>query len=153
MTTTGITALDHGPQVVAEWLNEICRDLEWAGRKPRAYMLLRATLHTLRDFLPLDEAVDLSAQLPVLVRGIYFEGWDPSKQVPRPRNEAEFLDRVGAHFSKEPLVDPERAVCAVFALLRRKTSAGEIENVAHAMHKSLREMWEMSSRPVALGGA
>lgn len=152
MTTTGITALDHGPQVVAEWLNEICRDLEWAGRKSRAYMLLRATLHTLRDFLPLDEAVDLSAQLPVLVRGIYFEGWDPSKTVPRPRDKSAFLDRIAAHFTKETLDDPETAACAVLGLLRRRTSAGEIEDIAHAMHKSMRELWEMSNHRVAMGG-
>ncbi len=152
MSTTGITAFDHGPQVVAEWLNEICHDLDWGNQKPRAYMLLRATLHTVRDFLTVDEAVDLSAQLPVLVRGIYFEGWNPSKPVPRPRGKAEFLDRVSAHFTKEPLVEEEEAVMAVFALLRRKTSEGEIDHIAHSMHKSLRELWDRATAPKAAAG-
>ncbi|WP_281955791.1 DUF2267 domain-containing protein [Pseudophaeobacter arcticus] len=67
MTTTGITTLDHAPQVFAEWLNELCDDLGFA--KPRAYMLLHETLHAIRDFLTVDEAADLAAQLPVLVRG------------------------------------------------------------------------------------
>jgi uncharacterized protein (DUF2267 family) len=32
-------------------------------------------LHALRDRLPPEIAVHLSAQLPMLVRGIYYEGW------------------------------------------------------------------------------
>ena len=78
MTTTGIPTLDHAPQVYAEWLNELCDDLGWA-EKGRANLLLREALHAVRDFLPADEAVDLAAQLPVLVRGVYYDGWVPAK--------------------------------------------------------------------------
>ena len=48
MSTTGIPALDHSPQVFAEWLNELCDDLGWS-EKNRAYLLLHETLHTIRD--------------------------------------------------------------------------------------------------------
>ena len=64
MTTTGIPTLDHAPQVYAEWLNELCDDLGWT-EKGRAHMLLRETLHAVRDFLPVEEAVDLAARLLV----------------------------------------------------------------------------------------
>jgi uncharacterized protein (DUF2267 family) len=141
MAATGITTLDHAPQVVAEWLNELCDDLEWR-EKSRAYMLLRETLHAVRDMLAVDEAADLSAQLPILIRGIYFEGWDPSRTPVRNRNRADLLNRVTGRFHKQPLDDPERAVAAVFDLLRRHVSFGEFDQVRKSMHKSVRELWD-----------
>lgn len=140
MTTTGISTLDHAPQVFAEWINELCDDLGW--EKPRAYILLRETLHTVRDYLTPDEAADLAAQLPVLVRGVYYDGWDPSKTPVKPRNKSDLLARIEARFPKEPLDDPERAVSAVFDLLRRHVSWGEFEQVKNAMRKPIQELWE-----------
>ena len=140
MTTTGIGTLDHAPQVFAEWLNELCDDLGW--EKPRAYMLLHETLHVVRDYLTPDEAADLAAQLPVLVRGVYYDGWVPSKTPVKPRNKANLLARIEARFHKEPLEDPERAVSAVFDLLRRHVSWGEFEQVKHAMRKPIQELWD-----------
>lgn len=140
MAVTGIPTLDHAPQVVAEWLNALCEDLDWA--RPRAYLLLHETLHAVRDFLTVDEAADLGAQLPVLLRGIYYEGWDPSKTPAKPRGKGDLLRRIEARFDKEPLQDPERAVSAVFDLLRRHVSGGEFDQVRNAMRKPIRELWD-----------
>lgn len=140
MSITGIKTLEHAPQVFAEWLNELCDDLGW--QKPRAYLLLCETLHTVRDFLTPDEAADLAAQLPVLVRGVFYDGWNPSRTPAKPRNKAELLARVAGRFRKEPLEDPERAVAAVFDLLRRHVSWGEFDQVRHAMRKPIQELWD-----------
>ena len=140
MATTGNPTLDHAPQVVAEWLNELSEDLSWDS--PRAFVLLRETLHVVRDFLTVDEAADLAAQLPVLVRGIYYEGWVPSKAPIKPRNKKDFLKRIESQFQKKPLEDSERAVAAVFDLLRRHISWGEIQQVKHAMRGPIQGLWE-----------
>lgn len=140
MAVAGIPTIDHAPQVFSEWLNELCDDLGW--EKPRAYLLLCETLHTIRDFLTVDEAADLAAQLPVLVRGVFYDGWDPSRTPVKPRNKSDFLARVEARFQKEPLEDPERAVAAVFDLLRRHVSPGEIGQVKHAMRGPIQELWD-----------
>ena len=141
MATTGISTLDHAPQVVAEWLNELCDDLGWQ-EKPRAYLLLHETLHAIRDLLGVDEAAELAAQLPILVRGIYFEGWNPSGTPSTARSKAELLDRIAGRFSKQPLDDTERAVAAVFDLLRRHVSPGELDQVRKSMRKPIRELWD-----------
>lgn len=142
MAATGISTLDHAPQVFAEWLNELCHDLGWGAEKGRAYLLLHETLHAIRDVLSVDEAADLAAQLPVLVRGVYYEGWNPSKTPARKRGKADLLARVEKRFAKAPLENPERAVAAVFDLLRRHVSAGEIDQVRNAMKKPLQELWD-----------
>lgn len=141
MSITGIPSLDHAPQVAAEWLNELCDDLDWPEKR-RACLLLRETLHAIRDCLPVDEAVDLAAQMPLLVRGIYYEGWDPSKTPSPARSKADLLARIEARFSREPLDDPERAVAAVFDLLRRHVSPGELDHVRQSMRKAVRELWK-----------
>lgn len=140
MKVTGITTLDHSPQVFAEWLNRLQDILDWDDRH-RTYMLLRETLHAIRDFLSVDEAADLSAQLPLLVRGVYFEGWIPAKTPIHPRGKADFIARVAEPFRDRPLEDPEAAVAAVFDLLRGKISMGEFEQVAGSMRKPLRDLW------------
>jgi len=140
MKATGIPTLDHAPQVAAEWLNLLSEDLRIAD-KGHAYVLLRATLHAVRDFLTNDEAVHLGAQLPVLVRGLYYEGWrHPSKPV-HPRGKADFISRVMGECSPVRFEDPERAVAAVFDLLRRQISEGEFNQVVNAMRRPLRELW------------
>jgi uncharacterized protein (DUF2267 family) len=59
------------------WLKEIMEVLGTEDRH-RAYMALRAVLHALRDRLTVEEVAQLGAQLPMLIRGLYYEGWDRS---------------------------------------------------------------------------
>jgi uncharacterized protein (DUF2267 family) len=97
MTDLGMDTLDTAVQKTNTLLNDIERDLGWKGRKHQAYNLLRAVLHTLRDRLPLEEAVHFGAQLPMIVRGFYYEGWNPAK-VPIKMDREEFVSRVRQKF-------------------------------------------------------
>ena len=45
------------------------------GDRKLAYNVLKATLHALRDRIGPENAIHLGAQLPILVRGIYYDGW------------------------------------------------------------------------------
>ncbi|HSM19769.1 MAG TPA: DUF2267 domain-containing protein, partial [Hyphomicrobiales bacterium] len=65
-----IDAVDTTIQTTNIWLNELDQAMGWDHRQ-RTYRLLRAVLHALRDRLPVNEATDLGAQLPLLIRGIY----------------------------------------------------------------------------------
>src|SRR5690606_3387385 len=118
-------------QQAQQWVNELADDLDWTA--PRAYRLLRSVLHALRDWLPQEEVIDLSAQLPVLIRGIYFEGWRPSETPVWDRKKDEFIARIQEAFRGDPLDDPDAAVAAVFRLLGRHISRGEIDEVKNSM--------------------
>lgn len=122
-----------------QWVNELAEDLDWSER--RAFHLLRCVLHTLRDWLSPEEMMDLSAQLPVLIRGIYFEGWKPRATPVLERSREDFIERVQDAFSDDLLNDPDAAVAAVFRLLDRHVSHGEIVQVRNSMKKSLRGLW------------
>ena len=72
MSVTGVTTLDHTIQETNVWLKAIEEELELDSRQ-QAYSALRAVLHALRDRVPPEVAIKLGAQLPILVRGIYYE--------------------------------------------------------------------------------
>jgi len=90
MSYTGIRAFDSTIQTTNVWLNDLADRLGWQD-KQRAYHALTAVLHALRDRLPVDQAVALGAQLPMLVRGFYYEGWHPADKPIKERKKEEFL--------------------------------------------------------------
>lgn len=139
MGGTSIANFTQAAQQAQHWVNELAGNLNWDER--RSYRLLRCVLQALRDWLPQQETADLSAQLPTLIRGIYFEGWKPLETPVSDRSKDEFIARIQGAFSDDLLNDPEQAVTAVFRLLDRHVSPGEIEDVRNSMKKTLRDLW------------
>lgn len=123
-----------------EWLLELMNDLKWDDPN-RAYAALRATLQTLRDCLTTEEIAQLSAQLPLLLRGVWFEGWVPRDKPVRIRKVENFLDAVNAMMPRNADVSTHAAVTAVFRLLDRRISKGEIEDVRSTLPSALRTLW------------
>jgi uncharacterized protein (DUF2267 family) len=119
------------------WLNDIAEAMETEDHQ-LAYRVLRAYLHALRDRLPVDEAAQLAAQLPDLIRGIYYEGWNPSGTPVKYRGYADFLDRVAGEALLEGETEASYAVGAAAEVLRRHVSAGEIEDVRAILPEELR---------------
>ncbi|MCU1305505.1 MAG: hypothetical protein JWN45_200 [Acidobacteriaceae bacterium] len=78
-------------------LKDIDAEMGWGDRRKQAYAGLRAVLHALRDRLPVTEAANFAAQLPMLVRGFYFEGWKP-ESVPKKMHREEFLEAISQQF-------------------------------------------------------
>jgi uncharacterized protein (DUF2267 family) len=145
MVTRNVTHLavfDSTVQQTYEWLQAITDELGW-GNHSRAYLALRGTLHALRDHLVVDESAQFAAQLPMLIRGIYFEGWDPSRVPLKERSRDEFLTRVAGAFERaDPAVDPEDAARAVFRVLSAKISGGEINQVRSMLPKEIQKIWQ-----------
>ena len=140
MTAVGLEGLEHTVQLTHTWINELDDRLGW-NNKPRSYRLLKAVLHALRDWLQLNEAADLAAQLPTLLRGAYYEQWRPATTPVAHRTKADFLARVEDSFKIDALPQTSQAVMAVFELLSKKISPGEIEDVRHALPEELRNLW------------
>jgi uncharacterized protein (DUF2267 family) len=123
------------------WLNELAEELGGEDQQ-YAYRALRSVLHALRDRLPVDVAAKLAAQLPTLIRGIYYEDWDPSR-TPLPIHDVgAFLDRVAheGHMAGES--EASLAVTAVARILRRHLSGGEIDQVLAVLPDNFRVLIE-----------
>lgn len=91
----------------------------------QAYSALRAVLHAVRDRLTVDEATDLAAQLPMVVRGFYYEGWKPALAPNKERTVEEFLDHVGSSLTGNSTIDPGTATPVILQFLDRQLSGGK----------------------------
>ena len=140
MSATGLKPFDTTLQLTNAWLNELMEELSWPQRE-RAYHALRAVLHALRDRLPVGEVAALGAQLPLLVRGIYDEGWHPADKPLKGHRREQLLAEVGAAFREDRDVDPERVARAVFQVLERHVTTGEVEGVKPLLPAELRALW------------
>jgi uncharacterized protein (DUF2267 family) len=140
MSETGLAAFD----TTIEKTNQVLRAIEDAygwprHRRPQAYAALRTVLHALRDRLTVEESADLAAQLPMLLRGVYVEGWKPSK-VPLKMDREEFLERIRREFTYDVEGTTRRLVRVVVQSLRGFITDGEWEDVTSNLPKDLAEV-------------
>ena len=121
MSATGLAAFDETVHKTNTWLKEIAQAL--GSDRHRAYQALRAVLHCLRDRLTIDEAAQLGDQLPMLVRGIYYEAWHPAGKPEKIRSREDFLAGMATRLAHAP-IKPEDAARAVFQVLERHVAPG-----------------------------
>jgi uncharacterized protein (DUF2267 family) len=140
MSNTGLSTFDTTIEKTNIVLKEIEEAYGWPkDRRQQSYDALRAVLHALRDRLTVDEAADLGAQLPMLIRGIYYEGWDPSR-APVKMHKGEFLDRIREEFRYEVEGGVELLVTRVLDALRRYVTEGEWDEVRSTLPRDLRAL-------------
>jgi uncharacterized protein (DUF2267 family) len=140
MSMTGLEVFDTTVHKTNGWLNELMQRLD-VSEKRRAYEALRAALHALRDRLTVDEAAQLAAQLPMLVRGFYYEQWDPGGKPLKVRDLPSFLALIEHKLAPDYPCDAEAVARAVFALLAARIADGEIEDVKQVVPGELRSLW------------
>lgn len=140
MTMTGLEAFDTTVQKTDFWLKEIMNGLGIDSRR-LSYGVLRAVLHSLRDRLGVNEAAALGAQLPMLVRGLYYDSWDPSRTPITYRSKAEFLESVRENFGTNTDMDPEKMVRTVLAVMNKHLTEGEVHKAKSVLPGSIQELW------------
>jgi uncharacterized protein (DUF2267 family) len=145
MSANGLEVFDRTLETTHIWLNEICNDL--GPDKQVACKVLSTVLHKLRDRLTLNLAAHLGAQLPLIVRGVYYDQFEPGKMPSEFRSREEFIAEVAEWLSDTRPVDPEEAIRSVFRVLSRHISEGQINKVRDALPKSLRQMWVSAEDP------
>jgi len=121
MSATGLDVFDKTLQTTNIWLDEIMATL--GPDRQVAWHVLGAVLHALRDRLQIGLAVHLGAQLPLLVRGLYYDQWHPSEQTLKQRSAAQFLDHV------------------TFQVLNHYLDPHQVEKVRQALPESVRALW------------
>jgi uncharacterized protein (DUF2267 family) len=143
MSMTGLEVFDSTVQKTNIWIKDVMEALGWEDRH-KAYEGLKVTLWALRDRLTVVEAAHLAAQLPLLVRGFYYEGWSPAHTPVKARHPADFLAPLREHFKNDPSVNPEELARAVFAVLANHITAGEIEGIRRMLPAPLKPLWPVA---------
>ena len=138
-----IEALSSSLHKTNEWIRDVA-DVLGDGNRHYAYNALRATLHTLRDRLSLEQSAHFSAQLPLVLRGAYFEGWRPSETPSRIRTLDDFIECVRREMRDTTPLFHERcaeAVAASLTAIARHVDVGTVAKIQECLPRELREMW------------
>lgn len=141
MSALGLPNFDKAIQDANIWVNEVMDELDW-NDKHRAYTLLRSTLHVLRDRLQPNECAHLAAQLPTLIRGIYYEGYRPSKAITSMRHKHQFVSAVEEAFGNTPNDDPSEMVSAALNVIADHVSVGEMNDIKASLPEDIRKLWD-----------
>jgi uncharacterized protein (DUF2267 family) len=143
MGATGLESIDHTVDVTHNWINDLDKRLGW-NNKGRSYRLPRVVLQTLRDWLTVKDAVGFGAQLPILLRGIYYEHWRPAETPVANRAKADFLTRIDNAFELDPIPYTPDTLIAVFDLLSSKIDPGEVAHLRRALPPGLKMLFPES---------
>jgi len=139
MTITEMRSFTHTFQKSKKWIDDVNEELRF-NDEAKALVSLRAVLHALRDRLTVEEAADFGAQLPMLLLGVYYEGWKPAGKPVKMKTRQDFLDRVNAELTDN--MNPDRIVRGVFRVFERHITHGEIEDIKNDLPRHIQELWE-----------
>lgn len=140
MSGNGIHLFDSILEESNVWIKAVMTRLG-TDDEHRANLALRATLHALRDRIGPENAVHFGAQLPMLIRGLYYEGWHMAGTPTKERHLEQFAEHVRWTFPVGMDLDPEEAARAVFDVLWEKIPADEIGKLIRMFPTELRTLW------------
>lgn len=142
MSTTGLEVLDKSIQTTNVWLNEISEKI--GPDRRLAWHVLGTVLRVLRDRLTADDAAHLAAQLPLVIRGAFYDQYRPSVQPEVFRSRDEFIRRVAEGLADVREVAPVNAIEAVFSVLEHHVGGGEPAKIRHALPEDIRGLWSLN---------
>lgn len=135
MSPTGLRNLDRAVHLASEWISETAERLH-TENKEEAYQALKGLFLALRSQLPDNESADFAAQLPLVLRGVYFDGWRPNAETDRSLEN--FYARIRNAFPNPDGVDPQRVAKAAFGTIAHHVSKGEVEDVKQNLPEHIR---------------
>lgn len=142
---SGHASFDHAIQEGNIWLRKVAERLHFDDRR-HAYSALRAALHALRDRLTPESAVHFSAQLPMIVRGLFFEGWHMGGKPIAANSVDEFCAHVDAALPPKFPMDAKTLSQGVFEVIWTELDEGEVAKIIDQLPAPLRGLWPAIAR-------
>ena len=142
MSANGLDVFDKTIQTTNIWLDELMAEI--GPDRQVAWHVLGVVLRGVRNRIPVPLAAHLGAELPLLVRGLYYDQFRPEHQPEHVRSLDEFLERIGEELGGTRPVNVPDATGAVFRILSRHIDRGQVEKVRAALPEKVRAIWSSS---------
>jgi uncharacterized protein (DUF2267 family) len=143
MSATGLDVFDKTLQTTNIWLDEVMAEV--GPDRKVAWHVLGAVLRALRDRVPGPLAAHLGAQLPLIVRGAYYDGYRPADAPSKTRDGEAFLAEVGEGLRDTRPVNVHDAACAVFDVLSAHLPRGQCAKVRDALPDDIKALWQLDN--------
>lgn len=138
MSVQSVDSIERSVHKTNDWLSDLASELGYSNEE--AWRILKAFLQTVRDELTVDEAAHLAAQLPLVLRGAFYEGFDPGPGPSKPRKRDEFLAVLAERAQFPRPADAELPAEAAATVLRRHVTAGEVDDVLAQLPSEVRDV-------------
>lgn len=137
MSKNGLDVFDKTIQETNQWLKLLMEELQTDNRR-LAFSVLRAVLHALRDRIGPENAIHFGAQLPMLLRGAYYENWHQANTPTHERHYEEFLRHIEANLPESNPFGANKAAKATFAMLAEILNPAELQKVMQLLPAEIR---------------
>lgn len=133
-------------QDAREFVNEIAVELGDPANKAQAERIMTSVLHTVREVLSPEESLHFISQLPMLMKGIYVNGWHLETKN-RIRSMTEFTECLKLQSPRTAAQDfgneekAEANTRAVLRVVRRHVATGEIKDIVSQFPPDLADLW------------
>lgn len=136
-----LAEFDRTVNTSEKWIMEVAEELG-TDNYSEALQGFRATIHVLRDRFRVNDATNMGAQLPILLSGYFYEGWNPAEVPVAYRNRKDFQDAVQEKIKNfGHSLDSRECIPAVLSVLNKRLSDGEIDKIKSNMPEQLLELW------------
>jgi len=133
-----INAIHRTSEKTYQIVNNLMRS-GYFPNEEKAFILLRAVLKTLRDRLTKEEAIQLGSQLPALLRGFYYEGWN-LKKIEKIKTKEGFLSDIKGNLNGHDDLSLELASSAALKVILDCIDQGEAIDVLHQLPRIIQEL-------------
>ncbi len=129
-----------------QFIREIALETNTPLDTTKASRILRAVLHALRRRLPVTTSLQLISQFPMLIKAIYVDGWKIRDESGTLQHPGDFIEVVreegGPGLLRDLMTDYEvtEAIHAVFRVVKKHVSEGEIDDVLATLPLELRPL-------------
>jgi uncharacterized protein (DUF2267 family) len=141
MSATGLRSFDHSLMETREWIKDIKDELKYDNDED-AYESTRAILHVVRDRLTIEEAANFASQLPMLLKGVYYESYRPEKTPLKIKDPQAFFDRVSEELPQDKKNESSRITKAFMKVVRKHVTEGLLEKMENQFPENLKEIFE-----------
>ena len=129
------------------FLKDYSKFMNMKKEPEKAGRIFVSIMHALREIIPVEESLQLLAQLPMFLKGVYVNGWAVKKQKPKIKHMKEFIELV-RQFDEPAAVNDfgyeddlaEKYIDITFIYLRKYISLGEMEDIRDVLPKDLKSM-------------
>ncbi|MFD0797927.1 DUF2267 domain-containing protein [Maribacter chungangensis] len=129
------------------FLKDYAKELSLGKDTEKAGRILTSIMYALREIIPVQESLQLIAQLPMFLKAAYVNGWTFKKKKPKIKRMEQFFELVRKFDGAAAVNDfgydddlVERYIDVTFILLREYVSLGELEDIRDGLPKDLRSM-------------
>lgn len=130
------------------FLRQVAQELGEPDNMDHAARVTVGVLHALRVNISVEESMHLISQLPLILKGVYVDGWNISREMSQSNSLEEFLDDVRMQVlptSERDFGDNEQAsknVRAVLRVMRNYVSEGEMRHIKQQLPKPIAALFE-----------